>query len=108
MRGNLDLCPLGPFLDRLAGDDLDVVARLIRHLAALSEPRLDPARAGIVGGGCQAEIAEILEKSLQETGRRRDRRNRVERIVQPDLHRSARHELRYAPRAGATDNALAE
>jgi hypothetical protein len=82
MRGDLDLGLVGPFLDRLAGDGLDVIARLVRHRAFLGEPVHDAARASVIGRSRKTDIAELLEQFAQEACGRRDRLNRIERIMQ--------------------------
>ncbi len=88
-----------PVVDARAGDRGDVVARLLRHRSGAGEPVPHPAGTGIVGGGREAEIAELIAQLAEEFGRLRQRLHGIEGIEQPALVRGARHELRDALRA---------
>ena len=65
----VDFVLLGPALRFLAGDDLHILPGLLRQPAAPRQPVGHAAGAGIIGGGCQPEIAEILHMLLQEARR---------------------------------------
>ena len=60
------------------------------------EPFGDAPRAGIVGGGDEAEIAELQAKLAQKARRSRNRLQGVERVVEPTFGGGLRHELRDA------------
>ena len=66
-RGRLAL----PMLRSDAGDVLHVIARFFRQVAALGEPILHALRAGIVGRGGEAEIAELPDQLAQQRAPRR-------------------------------------
>ena len=78
--------------------------RFFRKLALFGEPVLDAPRPGIIRGGSKAGISEPAHEIAEQTCGRRDRLDRIERIVEPDRRRRFRHELRNALRAGATHN----
>src|SRR5829696_495871 len=59
----------GPIFDGGARDGENVAARLLRHRTAAGEPLLNPARAGIVGGGRQSQIAELVAQFGQKLRR---------------------------------------
>ena len=50
----------GPFIDGPAGDDGDIVARLARQRPLAGKPGAHAPRPGIVAGGGEPEIAELL------------------------------------------------
>ena len=88
------------------------MAGLRRQRARAGEELAHALRAGIVGGGGEAEIAELAGELAQKFRRLRQRLHRVERIEQAALGRGARHELgdalcaRAAARARADDAGL--
>ena len=83
-----------PIFHRAAGNRGDVIACLLRHRAGAGEPFLHAARAGIVGGGRQPEIAELVAQLRQKLGRLRQRLHGIEGIEQAAFTRGSRHELR--------------
>ncbi len=85
-----------PGFDGEPGYAHDVAARLARQVAAMFEPFGHAPRPGIVGGGDEAEIAELQAKLAQKARRSRNRLQRVERIVEPAFGGGLRHELRDA------------
>ena len=93
------LLRLRPILDGRAGDGENVAARLLRHRPGACEPFLNPARAGIVGGGRQSQIAELVAQLVQKLRRFRQRLHRIEGIEQAALAGGSRHELRDPLRA---------
>ena len=93
------LLRLRPILDGGAGDGENVAARLLRHRPGACEPLLNPARAGIVGGGRQSQIAELVAQLVQKLRRFGQRLHRIEGIEQAALARGSRHELRNPLRA---------
>src|SRR5829696_6105075 len=89
----------GPVLDGGARNGENVAARLLRHRTGAGEPLLNPARAGVVGGGRQSQIAELVAQFGQEFRRFGQGLHRIEGVEQAALARGARHELRNPLRA---------
>src|SRR6185369_5674114 len=87
------LLRLRPILDGGARDGDNVAARLLRHRPGAREPLLNPARTGVVGGGRQSQIAELVAQLGQKLRRFRQRLHGIEGIEQTALARGARHEL---------------
>ncbi len=85
---------------RNPGDDLNVIARLLGQSGAFLEPIENAPGTRIIGGGGQAQIAELRMKPAQQLRRGRQRLARVEGIADAELLRDLRHELRDAERAG--------
>ena len=87
----------------MARDDYDVVLRLEWKLAAPCKKVCEAGRASVVCGGCEAQIAEpCLEIGEQRSGLW-DCGFWIERVLEPAIVSSARHELRYAQCACRTD-----
>src|SRR5512144_418666 len=103
-RGELGLHAALPGFRRTPGDRFHVVLRFIRKFALFIEPVLDAPRPGIVGGSSKSEISKPAHKVAEQSCGRRNRLDRIERIVEPDGRRRLRHKLRNALRAGRTHN----
>src|SRR6516165_6769348 len=104
----LALARARPLVDGNAGDGEHVVARLRRQRPAPRQELAQPPRPGVVGGGGEPEIAELVGELAQEFRRLRQRLHRIERIEQAALGGGARHELGDALRAVAAARARAD
>ena len=97
-----------PIVDRAAGDERDVGARLLPKLAGAAQPSRDPPRPAVVGRRREAEVAELGSEIRQEPRGLRNGLLGVEGVGQPAFRRRAGHELRDSLRAGVADHARAE
>ena len=89
----------GPDLHVVTGHDTHIGARLGRQVGAILEPLRHARGAGIVGCGCQAQIAELGPELAQPARGLLQRNVRRERIGKAAPARRAGHELRDAQRA---------
>src|SRR4029077_2789036 len=97
-----------PGLCRPAGDNPDVILRLLRKRTFVGEPILNTPWPRIVRSGSKAKIAELLEQITQQAPRCRYRLQRIERIIEAAVVGRLRHELRDAERAGRADHVRSE
>src|SRR5262249_5934096 len=67
-------------IDRTAGNDLDIGARLPRQRSMPIEPAADTTGARVVRRGSEPEISELAAKLLQEASRLLDCDQGIERV----------------------------
>ena len=93
----------GPFLRGATRHVANICLRLQRQRTLSGKPVANALGASVVGGGRQAEIAELGTQLTQELGRFRQRLDRIKGVVQKALCSRRRHELgdTLSPMAGA-------
>src|SRR5262249_47264476 len=92
-RGTAGLRTERPGFGRQAGDRFDMGLRFLGQRSLLAEPLLDPPRAGIVGGGSETKIAELLREIAQQARGLRYRLKRIEWIVEAPVAGGLQHGL---------------
>ena len=97
-----------PVLDRMTGQDRDVVLCFGSKVARALKPTRHAGCARVIGGGGEAKISKPLPETGQKLRRLGDRGLRVVRIGEPALGGCRRHELCNAARPSRAHGVGAE